>query len=144
MVASQSSPGSPGSESPPITDAYRRYALGLMLTVYIFNFVDRQILTILAEAIRLDLGLSDTALGFLGGFAFALFYTFAGIPIARWADRGSRRTIIALGLFAWSAMTAVTGLARNFVQLAAARVGVGLGEAHRPRTVRWRAAATRC
>ncbi len=103
--------------------------LGLLFVVYVFNFIDRQILTILAEAIRLDLGLSDTALGFLGGFAFAVFYTFAGIPIARWADRGSRRTIIALGLFAWSAMTALTGFARSFAQLAAARVGVGLGEA---------------
>jgi MFS family permease len=111
------------------SEGYRRYALGLLLVVYIFNFVDRQILTILAEAIRLDLDLSDTALGFLGGLAFAFFYTLAGIPIARWADRGVRRSIIALGLFAWSAMTAVTGLARNFTQLALARGGVGLGEA---------------
>ena len=63
-------PGLPAEESAPISDGYRRYALGLLLVVYIFNFVDRQILTILAEAIRLDLGLSDTALGFLGGFAF--------------------------------------------------------------------------
>jgi MFS family permease len=119
----------PVSEPAVISDAYRRYALGLLLVVYIFNFIDRQILTILAEAIRLDLGLSDTALGFLGGVAFAFFYTLAGIPIARWADRGVRRTIIALGLFAWSAMTAVTGLVRNFTELALARVGVGLGEA---------------
>jgi MFS family permease len=117
------------SEPAPITDAYRRYALGLLLVVYISNFIDRQILTILAEAIRLDLGLSDTALGFLGGLAFAVFYTVAGIPIARWADRGTRRTIIALGLFIWSGMTALTGLARSFTELALARVGVGLGEA---------------
>ena len=122
--AEKTTPGDAG-----VSEAYRRYALGLLLVVYIFNFVDRQILTILAEAIRLDLGLSDTALGFLGGFAFALFYTLAGIPIARWADRGVRRSIIALGLFAWSAMTAVTGLARSFTHLALARVGVGLGEA---------------
>lgn len=117
-----------GSE-PHFSEAYRRYALGLLLVVYIFNFVDRQILTILAEAIRLDLDLSDSALGFLGGLAFALFYTIAGIPIARWADRGVRRSIIAAGLLAWSAMTAVTGLARSFTDLALARVGVGLGEA---------------
>jgi MFS family permease len=122
-------PRSPAGEPVPISDAYRRYALGLLLVVYIFNFVDRQILTILAEAIRLDLGLSDTALGFLGGFAFAVFYTIAGIPIARWADRGVRRSIIAMGLFVWSGMTAVTGFAQNFVQLALARIGVGLGEA---------------
>ena len=118
---SQSDPG--GSE------AYRRYALGLLVVVYVFNFIDRQILNILAEAIRKDLGLSDTQLGVLGGVAFAFLYSFAGIPIARWADRGVRRSIIALGLFAWSAMTAVTGLTRNFVEIALARVGVGLGEA---------------
>jgi MFS family permease len=111
------------------SDSYRRYALSLLLVVYVFNFIDRQILNILAEAIRVDLGLSDTALGFLGGIAFAVFYTFAGIPIARWADRGSRRSIIALGLLVWSGMTAVSGLARSFTQLALARVGVGLGEA---------------
>jgi MFS family permease len=122
-------PGSAAPAEPVFSDRYRRYALGLLLVVYIFNFIDRQILTILAEAIGQDLGLSDTQLGFLGGLAFALFYTFAGIPIARWADRGTRRTIIALGLFAWSAMTAVTGLARSFTYLALARVGVGLGEA---------------
>jgi MFS family permease len=127
-------PGSPPAAAPAagtfaVSDAYRRYVLGLLVVVYVFNFIDRQILTILAEAIRLDLGLSDTALGFLGGFAFAFFYTLAGIPIARWADRGVRRSIIALGLFAWSAMTAVTGLARSFTHLALARVGVGLGEA---------------
>src|SRR5262245_48935642 len=68
-------------------------------------------------------------MGFLTGIAFALFYTFAGIPIARLADRGTRRTIIALGLAAWSAATALSGAARNFAQLAVARVAVGVGEA---------------
>jgi len=121
--------GSADSESARISDAYRRYALALLLIVYVVNFVDRQILSILAEAIRLDLALSDAALGFLGGPAFAAFYTFAGIPIARWADRGNRRSIIALGLFVWSGMTALTSFARTFPQLALARVGVGLGEA---------------
>ena len=108
-----------------ISDSYRRYALGLLLVVYVFNFIDRQILSILAEPIAEELDLSDTALGFLGGVAFAVFYTFAGIPIARWADRGTRRTIIALGLFVWSGMTALTGLSRSFTHLALARVGVG-------------------
>ena len=123
--------GAPRSHPPPaaFSDGYRRYALSLLLVVYVFNFIDRQILNILAEAIRVDLGLSDTALGFLGGIAFAVFYTFAGIPIARWADRGPRRSIIALGLLVWSAMTAMSGLARSFAHLALARVGVGLGEA---------------
>jgi MFS family permease len=100
-----------------------------LFLVYVFNFIDRQILAILLEAIKKDLGASDTAMGVLSGFAFALFYTFAGIPIARWADRGSRRSIIALGLGVWSAMTAASGLAQSFVQLALARVGVGVGEA---------------
>jgi len=121
------------TEPPPSSGAqserYRSYALGLLLVVYVFNFIDRQILTILLEPIKQDLELSDTALGFLTGFAFAFFYTFAGIPIARWAASGSRTTIIALGLFLWSAATALTGFARGFVHLAAARVGVGLGEA---------------
>jgi predicted MFS family arabinose efflux permease len=112
-----------------LSDGYRRYALGLLLVVYVLNFVDRQILSILAEDIRKEIELTDTALGLLAGIAFALFYTFAGIPIARWADTGSRRTIIALAVFVWSGMTALTGLASSFGQLVAARVGVGVGEA---------------
>ncbi|MBI3303689.1 MAG: MFS transporter, partial [Deltaproteobacteria bacterium] len=113
--------------SAPISHAYRNYALGLLLVVSVFNFLDRQILSILLEPIKRDLQLSDTALGFLTGIAFALFYTFAGIPIARWADQGIRRTIIALGLTVWSGMTALTGLAQTFTQLALARIGVGVG-----------------
>src|SRR4051794_13774268 len=113
----------------PISQAYRKYVLGLLCTVNAFNYLDRQILSILLEPIKKDLHLSDTALGFLTGIAFALFYTFAGIPIARWADRGVRRTIMAIGLFIWSGMTALTGLAQTFTQLALARVGVGIGEA---------------
>ncbi len=112
-----------------VSPQYANYVLALLFLVYVFNFIDRQILAILLEAIKADLGASDTAMGILSGFAFALFYTFAGIPIARWADRGSRRTIIALGLGVWSAMTAASGLARTFAQLAIARVGVGIGEA---------------
>ena len=108
---------------------YRRYALGLLTVVYVFNFVDRQILSILLQPIKEDLQLSDTALGFLTGIAFALFYTFAGIPIARWADRGVRRSIIGLGLAIWSCMTALTGFAQTFTHLALARIGVGIGEA---------------
>ncbi len=112
-----------------IAHAYRRYALGLLVVVNVFNYLDRQILSILLEPIKRDLQLSDTALGFLTGIAFALFYTFAGIPIARWADRGVRRTIMAFGLTVWSGMTALTGLAQTFTQLALARIGVGIGEA---------------
>ncbi len=121
-----------GDEKSPgvkFSKGYRYYALGLLLLVYIFNFLDRQILSILMPLIKADLGLSDTQLGLLSGLAFALFYSTLGIPIARWADRGSRRSIIALALAIWSAMTALSGLAGNFWQMAIARVGVGVGEA---------------
>ena len=111
------------------THRVRRYVLGVLLVVYTFNFIDRQILSILIESIKADLGLSDQALGFLSGFAFAAFYATLGIPIARWADRGNRRNLISLALAVWSAMTALCGLAQNFWQLAAARIGVGIGEA---------------
>jgi len=112
-----------------ITPHYANYALGLLLGVYIFNFIDRQILSILMENIKLEIQLSDTELGFLGGIAFALFYTFAGIPIARWADRGSRRNIISISVLVWSLFTAFTGAARNFWMILIARIGVGVGEA---------------
>ena len=96
---------------------------------YVFNFIDRQILAILLQPIKEELGASDTAMGLLTGFAFALFYTFAGIPIARLADRSVRRSIIAAGLTVWSLLTAVSGMVRSFGELALARVGVGVGEA---------------
>ena len=109
--------------------AVRRYTLAVLVVVYTVNFVDRQILSILLEAIKSDLGLSDQALGFLAGFAFAAFYAVMGIPIALWADRGNRRNLISLALLIWSVMTALSGLAQNFLHLALARVGVGIGEA---------------
>ena len=89
--------------------AVRNYALGVLVVVYTFNFIDRQILSILLEPIKQDLGLSDSALGMLTGFAFALFYATLGIPIARFADRSNRRNLIAWALAIWSAMTAVSG-----------------------------------
>jgi len=101
-----------------------------MLTlVYIFNFIDRQLLVILQESIKKDLQLSDTQLGLLSGFTFAIFYVTVGIPIARLADRGNRRNIVSLSLGIWSLMTACSGLSRNFLQLLLARIGVGVGEA---------------
>jgi len=108
---------------------YAWYVLALLTLTYVFNFIDRQILAMLMEPIKQEFGVSDTAMGFLSGFAFVFFYTIAGIPVARWADRGSRKTIITLALAIWSAMTAACGLARNFVELAMLRVGVGIGEA---------------
>jgi predicted MFS family arabinose efflux permease len=107
----------------------RGWVLGVLVTVYTVNFIDRQILSILLESIKLDLGLTDQALGFLAGFAFAAFYATLGIPLALWADRGNRRNLIAIALALWSGMTALCGLAQNFAQLAIARIGVGIGEA---------------
>jgi predicted MFS family arabinose efflux permease len=109
--------------------AYRWYVLGLLFVVYIFNFIDRQILGILAQPIKEDLGLSDTQVGFMGGIAFAIFYTFVGIPIARLADRGVRRDILAVCLALWSGMTVLCGFATGFVSLLLCRIGVAIGEA---------------
>jgi predicted MFS family arabinose efflux permease len=107
----------------------RGIALFMLVLVYTFNFIDRQIVGILAVPIKADLGLSDTQLGLMGGLAFALFYTGLGIPIAMLADRRSRTWIITIALALWSAMTAACGLAQNFWQLFLARLGVGVGEA---------------
>lgn len=103
--------------------------LAILTLVYTFNHIDRQILVILLEPIKSDLGLNDAQLGLLSGLAFAVFYATLGIPIAMWADRGNRRSIIAIALTVWSAMTAVCGLAQNYWQLLIARMGVGIGEA---------------
>ncbi|GMR14730.1 MAG: MFS transporter [Gammaproteobacteria bacterium] len=107
----------------------RAYVLFILVLVYTFNFIDRQIIGILAVPIKADLGLSDTELGLMGGLAFALFYTGLGIPIAMLADRYSRTWIMTVALAVWSALTAISGLATNFWQLFAARLGVGVGEA---------------
>eukprot|EP01041_Mallomonas_annulata_P029504 gene29504-51516_t len=105
--------------------------LALLTVIYVFNFIDRQILNILAEPIARELSLSDTQIGLMTGFAFAVFYTFLGIPLARYADRpdSDRITLMAICLAVWSAMTAACGLAQNFGQLLLARIGVGAGEA---------------
>ena len=109
--------------------AYANYVLGVLFIVYVFNFIDRQVLSVFIGPIKEEFGASDTQMGLLAGFAFALLYTFAGIPIARLADRGNRRNIIVIGLVVWSAMTVACGFARSFAQLALARVLVGIGEA---------------
>lgn len=113
----------------PPSIAYRRYALTLLTSVYVANFVDRQILSILLEPIKHEFSLSDTQLGFLSGISFAIFYATLGMPIALWADRGNRRNIVALATTVFSVMTAVCGLAQSFAMLALARIGVGCGEA---------------
>ena len=111
------------------TKQYRTFALLLLTLVYGFNFIDRQIMGILAPFIQKDLGLTNTELGLLIGLAFAVFYTFVAIPIAWLADRFNRVNILSIALATWSAFTALTGLANNFVQVALARMGVGIGEA---------------
>lgn len=107
----------------------RNYALVVLTLVYTFNFIDRQLLSILQESIKVDLSLSDSQLGLLTGFAFAMFYVTAGIPIARYADRSNRRNIVAVSVGLWSFMTAISGFVQSYGQLLAARVGVGVGEA---------------
>lgn len=119
-----------GATAPTKSDLKGAYFCLFMLTiVYSFNFIDRQLIAILQEPIKADLNLSDTQLGLLSGFAFALFYVTAGIPIARLADRSNRKNIVALSVFIWSFMTCVCGMAQNYVHLLLARIGVGVGEA---------------
>lgn len=108
---------------------YGRYVLFVLIIVYIFNFIDRQILSILAEEIKLDLGIGDAEIGFLYGTAFAIFYAVFGIPLGRLADVWNRKNLISIGLSFWSAMTALSGFAQNFSHLAVCRFGVGIGEA---------------
>ena len=118
----------------PVSEAgasrsYRNYVLFILTLVYAFNFIDRQIIGILSPFIKADLGLDDAQLGWLKGIYFALLYTVMGIPIAWLADRYSRVNIIAISLTLWSGFTAASGLAANYMQLAIARIGVGIGEA---------------
>ena len=108
---------------------YRHYMLGLLTVVAAFNFLDRYVLSLVLESIKQDLQLSDSQLGLLTGFAFALFYAVAGIPIARLADRGNRNTVASVTTALWSAMVALCGLVGNFTQLLLVRVGVAVGEA---------------
>jgi MFS family permease len=120
----------PASETAqPQASSYSWYVLGVLVVVYILNFIDRQILSILAVDIKADLGLDDADLGFLGGAAFAVFYALFGIPLGRLADNWSRVKLLSIGLTLWSLMTAFSGFARNQVELTLARMGVGVGEA---------------
>lgn len=113
----------------PTRSRYPALVLAMLLLVYTFNFLDRQILGILAQPIKADLKLSDTELGALGGIAFALLYSTLAIPLALVADRTSRSWVITASLAVWSGFTALCGLATGFWQLFAFRLGVGVGEA---------------
>lgn len=109
--------------------AYRYFVLSVLVLSYVLSFIDRQLMTILLEPIKAEFGASDTAMGFLTGFAFAIFYAVLGIPVARLADRWSRRNVLAISMVIWSALTAACGMAGSFWQMAVLRVGVGVGEA---------------
>lgn len=109
--------------------SYSWYVLGVLVLVYVLNFIDRQIISILALDIKRDLDLTDSDMGFLGGAAFAVFYALFGIPLGRLADNWGRVRLLSLGLTLWSAMTAMSGFAQNQMQLTMARMGVGIGEA---------------
>lgn len=119
----------PASTASPEASSYSWYVLGVLVVVYILNFIDRQILSILAVDIKADLGLTDGDMGFLGGAAFAVFYALFGIPLGRLADNWNRKNLLSIGLALWSIMTALSGFARDQAQLTIARMGVGVGEA---------------
>ncbi len=126
-AASESGAG-PGSEF-RASNAYRQYVVWLLFVIYVFNYVDRQILSIVLEPIKHEFGLHDWQLGLLSGLAFAAFYSTLGIPIARLADTRNRVNIITASIVVWSAFTVFSGMARNFWHLLFARIGVGVGEA---------------
>ena len=128
-VVSDSAETNPPVVALPEASGYSWYVLGVLVVVYILNFIDRQILSILAVDIKADLGLTDGDMGFLGGAAFAVFYALFGIPLGRLADNWSRVKLLSIGLALWSLMTALSGFARNQAELTIARMGVGVGEA---------------
>ena len=119
----------PAASKPLYSNAYKGSVLALLLAAYTFNFIDRTIISTIGQAIKVDLQITDTQLGLLGGLYFALLYTILGIPIARLAERKSRVNIVTWSLVIWSGFTALCGMAQNFVQLAILRFGVGIGEA---------------
>jgi len=119
----------PQRGEPKLGGWYAHYVLAVLVVVYVFNFIDRNILSILSQEIQADLGTTDAQMGFLYGTVFAVFYAVFGIPLARFADVWVRRSLIAIGLLFWSAMTALSGSARSFFTLAVYRIGVGVGEA---------------
>ncbi len=129
MAADDQQSSEPAAPATKLGGAYSHYVLFVLVIVYVFNFIDRNILSILSQDIQADLGVTDAEMGFLYGTVFAVFYAVFGIPLARFADVWVRRSLISLGLVFWSAMTAMSGFARSFPVLAMFRIGVGIGEA---------------
>jgi MFS family permease len=129
MSNEAAAPAAPAQSEFSCGSTYKHYVVWLLFIVYVFNFLDRQILSIVIEPIKKEFGLHDWQLGVLSGLAFAAFYSTLGIPIARMADHRNRVSIITASLVVWSAFTAVTGFAKNFWHLLIARIGVGVGEA---------------
>lgn len=128
-VTESSSPAASAAPHEAFSNKYRYYVLALLTLGYVFNFVDRQVMTILIEPIKMEFGATDTQMGLLSGLAFALFYATLGIPVARLADRWSRRNVLAISMTTWSAVTALCATATGFWHLLLLRVGVGIGEA---------------
>jgi MFS family permease len=127
---SQSTAAAAGNETSSYPSSFAAwYSVAVLLLMYIFSFIDRTAISLIVEPMKRDLHISDTQMGMLQGLAFALLYTFLGLPIARLSDRHSRRAIIAAGVFIWSIMATLCGLARTAMQLFIARIGVGVGEA---------------
>jgi predicted MFS family arabinose efflux permease len=117
------------SENREEAGGYAYYVLAVLFLVSVFNFVDRQLVSVLLQPIKEEFQVSDAWMGALTGFAFMLVHSVVGIPLARWADRGDRRLILTLGVAVWSVLTAASGFARHFSVLLFARMGVGIGEA---------------
>ncbi len=128
-VSAASAPEASRPDAPYPSSGYAWYVVGVLTLVYVFSFIDRQILSLLVRPIRRDLGISDTEMSLLMGFTFAVFYTFFGIPLGRLADSRSRRGLIAWGFALWSLFTAACGVAKSFAQMLLFRIGVGVGEA---------------
>jgi len=128
-VTESSSPAANAAPHEAFSNKYRYYVLALLTLGYVFNFVDRQVMTILIEPIKMEFGATDTQMGLLSGLAFALFYATLGIPVARLADRWSRKNVLAISMTTWSAVTALCATATGFWHLLLLRVGVGIGEA---------------
>jgi MFS family permease len=127
--AEGATPNQPPTETPYPKESYAWYVVGVLMVVYIFSFIDRQILQLLVEDIKADLDLNDTQMGLLMGFSFAIFYSILGLPLGRLADYKNRKLLIAGGLTIWTIMTGFCGLAQKYWQLFLMRVGVGVGEA---------------